>query len=321
MSKAARNVFRVWVPLALTVVLAAAAVVIGNDPIKKETDRVSQSKIWTKSQRGPVTVLTSVGVWRDIAAQIGRDKVLAKSIIATQAQDPHSYVATPRDQLAFNESDVTIENGLGYDTFFQRLSDSGPIKDPASQLTIGCQSGCDGNPHVWYSLSQVRRAVPRIAQLIESGFAASQTGVESQLIVAHQAVAYQRKIDALTAKVEALKPATSAKPFLLTEGFASYLLRDLKMVDATPTGFRTAVENEQDASPLVMNQMHDLLIQHKVSVLITNRQTSNSQTTQLAAWARSAGVPVLAWSELLPENKTYLQWMTANLNQIQGVLK
>jgi zinc/manganese transport system substrate-binding protein len=321
MSKTVRNLLRVWIPLALTVLLAGTAVLVGNDPIKQEADRVSQSKIWTKSQRGPVTVLTSVGVWRDIAAQIGQGKVLAKSIMATQAQDPHSYVATPRDQLAFNESNVTIANGLGYDTFFQRLSDSGPIKDPASKLTIGCHLGCDGNPHVWYSLAQVRTAVPKISQLIASGFAASQSGVESQLIVAHQAVAYQQKIDALTAKVEALKPATSAKPFLLTEGFASYLLRDLKMVDATPTGFRTAVENEQDASPLVMNQMHDLLIQHKVSVLITNRQTSNSQTTQLAAWARSAGIPVLAWSELLPENKTYLQWMTANLNQIQGVLK
>jgi len=321
MSKTARNLLRVWVPLALTVLLAGTAVLVGNDPIKQEADRVSQSKIWTKSQRGPVTVLTSVGVWRDIAAQIGRDKVSAKTIIATAVQDPHSYVATPRDQLAFNESDVTIENGLGYDTFFQRLSDSGPIKDPASQLTIGCQSGCDGNPHVWYSLSQARRAVPRIAQLIESGFAASQTGVESQLIIAHQAVAYQRKIDQVIAKVKALQPRTAGKTFLLTEGFAAYLLGDLKMRDVTPAGFKTAVENEQDASPLVMNQIHQQLSQRRVSVVITNRQTSNSQTTQIAAWAKSSGVPILSWSELLPPDKTYLQWMTANLNQIQGVLK
>jgi len=61
------------------------------------------------------------------------------------------------------------KKGTGYDTFFQRLSDSGPIKDPASKLTIGCHLGCDGNPHVWYSLAQVRTAVPKIAQLIEEG--------------------------------------------------------------------------------------------------------------------------------------------------------
>ena len=93
------------------------------------------------------------------------------------------------------------------------------------------------------------------------------------------------------------------------------------MNDATPTGFKTAVENEQDASPLVMSQIHGLLSSHKVSLVITNRQTSNSQTLQITDWAKAANVPVLRWSELLPPHTTYVEWMGANLNQIEGILK
>jgi zinc/manganese transport system substrate-binding protein len=302
MSKTARSLLRVWLPLAATLALASSAVYLGQN-----TQFPNARPSGTDNAANPLRVTTSVAVWADIAAEIGGNRVAATAIVGKAGQDPHSYVATARDQLAVNQAAVTIANGLDYDAFFTTLTSASPAKPHGSNLVIGCLQGCNQNPHVWYSLSQVAQAVPKIGKAIGAS--------------ASQVANYGQGVAKLESKVRSVRALTKGKSYLLTESFASYLLQDLGMTDATPVGFKTAVENEQDASPLVMKGIHDLLKLHKVSVLVTNAQTSNPQTLQLTSWAKAAGVPVLSWSELLPAHQSYLSWMSANLSDIEGVLK
>jgi zinc/manganese transport system substrate-binding protein len=302
MSKTARSLLRVWLPLAATLALASSAVYLGQNmqPL------VAQAVV-SDNAANPLKVTTSVAVWADIAAKIGGNRVAATAIVGKAGQDPHSYVATARDQLAVNQAAVTIANGLDYDAFFSTLTSAAPAKPRGRNLVIGCLRGCKENPHVWYSLSQVSQAVPIIGRAIGAN--------------ASQVANYGLHVAKLDSKARSLRVLASGKRYLLTESFASYLLQDLGMTDATPVGFKAAVENEQDASPLVMSGIHDLLQLQKVSVLVTNAQTSNPQTLQLTTWAKAAGVPVLNWSELLPAHQSYLGWMSANLSDIEGVLK
>jgi zinc/manganese transport system substrate-binding protein len=310
MSKIARSLLLVWLPLAFTAILATLAITLGQTFQQNLLASVKPSSAVTHKT---LRVTTSVAVWADIAAQVGGKLVTTTSLVSKPGQDPHSYVATARDQLAVNQADLTIANGNGYDSFFQTLTAASIAKPGNSHLVIGCHLGCDGNPHVWYSLSQVAASVPKIAHRLATA-AGNQTPIS-------QGREYQKTLAELQARTRDISAKALGKRYLLTESFASYLLHDLKMTDATPAGFKTAVENEQDASPLVMSQIHALLSSHRVSVVIINRQTSNSQTLQITNWAKAANVPVLKWSELLPPHTTYLEWMRANVNQIEGILK
>lgn len=68
-----------------------------------------------------VQVVASTNVYGSLAEQIGGDRVEVTSIITSATQDPHSYEATARDQLAVQRAGLVIENGGGYDAFIDTL--------------------------------------------------------------------------------------------------------------------------------------------------------------------------------------------------------
>ena len=78
---------------------------------------------------GLVRVVASTNVYGDIAASVGGDLVDVTSIISNQSQDPHSYEATARDQLALSKAQLVIENGGGYDPFIGALLDGSDNPD------------------------------------------------------------------------------------------------------------------------------------------------------------------------------------------------
>ena len=58
----------------------------------------------------------------------------------------------------------------------------------------------------------------------------------------------------------------------------------------------------------------------EVALLAYNEQTVGPQTEQVLAAAEQAELPVVSFSELLPEGEDYLGWMTANLDAVEAAL-
>lgn len=273
---------------------------------------------------GPVKLVTSVAVWANIAKQLGGPLVSVRSVIHTSMQDPHSYTATARDQLLVNQADVTLANGLGYDDFFNALTEAAPNLDPRLKLHAWCAAECslgvtqgqasslNRNPHLWYHLASVEATAQHLTQGLKRALPTA--AHEQQLDV--RAKAFEGTIQKLSARETRVRKAVAGKNVLLTEGFAAYLVADLGLRNLTPAEFRNAVEAEQDASPRAMNRIHELLASDQISVLITNRQTATAQTGQLIAWARAANVPVLHLSESLPQGASYQSWMAQNIDAI-----
>lgn len=281
-------------------------------PAPRETEYVPHA--------GKARVLSSVAVWANIAQEIGGPLVTTSAIIATPNRDPHSYEASVRDQLAVNRADITITNGADYDPFFAKLVNQRPAMNSITNLNLAQQLKLNSaNPHFWYSLRTVMRAVEAISNAEKMAMPTQQQAIEIQ----NRTAAFTGKLHQLIDKENGFNATTAGVPktAILTESFASYLLADLGIKDLTPTSFRNAVEQEQDASPAVMLQMRSLLQNHKISVLVLNRQTAGSQTAQLETWAKAARVPVLYWSELLPAKTSYLKWMSNNLSQVEGAVK
>ena len=64
----------------------------------------------------------------------------------------------------------------------------------------------------------------------------------------------------------------------------------------------------------------DLVEDGTVAFLAYNEQTVGPQTEQVLAAADTAGLPVVSFSELLPDGLDYLAWMGANLDAVEVAL-
>ena len=295
----------------------------------------------TSEQAQGINVVASTNVYGDIARTIGGDKVKVTAIINSAGQDPHSYEATAQDRLAVSKARLVIENGGGYDDFLHTLVESSKL-DSASVLTAVEVSGLahpeetasagpsttpettDGhaghdhgglNEHVWYSLP----AMERMADGIADKLAALDPG--SAPTFSANAQSFKSSLSSLHGQLDAMKASGGGGRVAVTEPVPLYMLEDAGLTNATPEQYTAAIEEGTDVPPAVLKEATDLVGSKAVRLLAYNAQTEGPQTEALKKAAETAGVPVVDFTETLPEGKTYLQWMTDNVNNISKVLE
>lgn len=283
---------------------------------------------------GRINVVASTNVYGDIARTIGGDKVEVTAIINKTSQDPHSYEATAQDRLAVSKAKLVIGNGGGYDDFLNTLVESSKL-DAGAVLTAVEISGLahpeeatgeatapaeehdhgEFNEHVWYSLPAMERVADGIAGKLGALDPASAATFTSN------ADAFKSALDGLHGQLDGLKAGAANAPVAVTEPVPLYLLEDAGLVNATPEEYTAAIEEGADVPPAVLKQATDLVASRSVRLLAYNEQTEGPQTESLKKAAEAAGVPVVDFNETLPEGKTYVQWMTDNVNNIGKVLE
>src|SRR5690554_5933761 len=72
---------------------------------------------------GTISIVASTNVYGDLAQSVGGEHIEVTSIIDDPSQDPHSFEADARVQLALSKADIVIANGGGYDPFVEQLLD------------------------------------------------------------------------------------------------------------------------------------------------------------------------------------------------------
>ncbi|MGB9033674.1 MAG: zinc ABC transporter substrate-binding protein, partial [Paeniglutamicibacter sp.] len=132
--------------------------------------------------------------------------------------------------------------------------------------------------------------------------------------------AFEKRIDALAGRIDALRATAEGKKFAMTEPLGFYLLSEAGMADGTPAGVSAAMEAGEDVPPLLLKQLAEGLESHEFAVLALNTQTSGPQTEKVAALAKAAGVPVLDLTETLPDGLNYFTWMESNVQQLEVAL-
>ena len=274
----------------------------------------------TSAGDGVVQVVASTSVYGDIVSSIGGDKVRVNSIITRTSQDPHSYEATTQDKLAVSKAELLVENGGGYDDFISKLADDTGL-DHANVLDAVELSGLapEGetagfNEHVWYSLPAMAlladAVAARLGQLEPSG-AATFTA---------NAASFKASLAGLEAKLGSTKASIGHAAAAATEPVPLYLLQAAGLEDETPAEYKAAIESGSDVPPAVLKAAVDLVRSGAVRLLAYNSQTEGPQTLAVKEAAVRAGVPVLSFSETLPEGKSYLQWMGDNVDGITRTL-
>ncbi|WP_233542691.1 metal ABC transporter solute-binding protein, Zn/Mn family [Kocuria tytonis] len=279
-----------------------------------------------------IRVVTSTNVYSDLAAQVGGDRVEATPLIRSTAQDPHSYEATPQDRLTVEKADLVVRNGGGYDQFIADLSpqdqhvvdavdvsglQSQQEKDAAAEHEHSHGSGEEHhhhggfNEHVWYDVETMTKVVDRIAQQLgEVDRQNERTYTDNAARVKDELAGVDRKI----------KDIGASGGYVATEPVPGYLLEDAGLHDDTPAAFTEAIDSGSDAPPAALHETLELVAGDHVSLLALNRQTSTGQTDRLRDTAQEAGKPVVEFTETVPDNRNYQQWMTENADHVAKAL-
>ena len=283
-------------------------------------------------------VVASTDVYGSILAEVGGQGIEVTSLIDRPSQDPHSYEATARDRLAVSNADLVVLNGGGYDTFIEKLAaDEGiPADDILNAVEISgledhdqaeaeeSHDEGDGhhghshgsfNEHVWYSPEAMGRladaAADRLAELDADGAETFRSN----------AADFNAGIEDINASLAALRETAGGRDVALTEPVPDYLVEEAGLHNATPSDFTEAVEEGSDVPPHVLKEMQDLVTGGSIAFLGYNEQTSTSQTEAVRQTAVDADVPVVDFSETLPEGQDYLQWMADNTANMESVLQ
>lgn len=286
---------------------------------------------------GAITIVTATNVYGDIAAAVGGDDVEVTSIVNSLSQDPHSYEATVQDKLSVSEADLVIENGGGYDAFLGRLAEETGVENVLNAVELSgleeaeehadeAEGEAEGehaeehhehggfNEHVWYDLPAMATLADAIAE-------------ELGRLDEANAEAYRERADDFAAQLQPIEERLAAlaaegtgASVAVTEPVPLYLLEDAGLENVTPAGFSEAIEEETDVPVAALDEMKTLVSAGTLAFLAYNDQTQGAQTEAVRSAADDAGLPVLDFTETLPEGADYISWMSANTDSIEAVL-
>lgn len=275
---------------------------------------------------GKLTITASTSVYGDIAATVAGDGVEVSSIITSSAQDPHSYEVTARDRLALETADLVVFNGGGYDAFVETVleaMDAAPATVDAADLAgveghdSGAQEGDDHdheNEHVWYDLHVMEEVASEIAAQL------AELDPENAGSYAENASAFGEAVAGVEIAVAALADRAAGVGAVVTEPVPSYLLAEAGVVDVTPEGFSEAIEEGTDVPPALLAEVLAAIASGEIAFVAHNPQTGSAETEEVVSAAEAAGIPIVSFSETLPDGDDYVSWMAANVDALSAAL-
>jgi zinc/manganese transport system substrate-binding protein len=234
------------------------------------------------------------------------------ALIDNVNQDPHSFEASARDQLAVQDADIVIMNGGGYDDFVEQMVEAD--ETPAILINAYNASGDDDtrNEHIWYSASQVKDVGNVIFSALETVDRNSTSIYESNL------AEFEAQIKLIEIRTAQITETWGGAKVFATEPLIYYLLQDTGMVDITPAEFSEAIEEERDVAPAVMLEAQDAVKQAKFIAV-----NSSTRTAQIDQVLSDASATAFGFGELLPQDPDtgeyqgdYFEMMTSALDMI-----
>ncbi|MBT5848270.1 MAG: zinc ABC transporter solute-binding protein [Micrococcales bacterium] len=302
----------------------------GQDTDPDSTPSASPS-LTRSGMTGTIQVVTSTNVWASVVEIIGGDWVEATAIIDNSSQDPHSYEATARDQLAVQDAELVIANGGGYDEFMEQLvaATTGEkmfieLVEGGHDHTVDGESETDAetvmdqahdNEHIWYDLHQVSEVADQIASAINELRPEAFDDVNANYDF------FASELENLELRVEALRDRALGLGVIAVEGVGNLMLEDAGFDILTPQDLADAIEEERDVPLTALEEAKSLLKNKLAILLVINIQVDDAVSGELVKIAEAVGTPVVALSELIPsDDLDYLDWMASVVDELQEAI-
>jgi zinc/manganese transport system substrate-binding protein len=263
---------------------------------------------------GTIVAVGAENQYADVISQVGGAYVQVSAIESNPNTDPHTFEASPSVAELIGAARLVVQNGLGYDTFMERVESASPS---ASRKVIDVQkllglADSTANPHLWYK----PRTMPAVAKAIAADLSAMQP-VHAAYFQAN-AARFERS---LTPWFRALKQFASefpATPVASTEPVGDYMLEAAGTKNLTPFGLQADIMNGVDPAPQDVTLQHELFASHSVKVFVYNQQVTDSLTQSFLEAAKAKGIPVVGVYETMPApGYDYQSWMLAEVDALR----
>lgn len=261
------------------------------------------------SQSDKISIVTTTNVYSDIAKNIVGKYGTATAIIDKSSVDPHDFDPTTADAKKLTKANIIVANGLGYDSWMNKLAKS-VNKKPVlvGEDLMGLKNG--DNPHIWYNLNMPTKYVDYLVKRL------SKLDKKHAAYFKANGKKYLAKVDKIKKLVKTDK--SNKKPVFVSEPVFDYALKEVgyKIGDKE---FEEAIENGTDPSPRMINKMNTDIKEKKIAFFVNNTQASSSTVKSFVKLAKKNGVPVLNVRETIPNHTTYLTWMKENYQNLANI--
>ena len=298
--------------VALVAGLALGPLIFGQNSPTESSNPTASPTLTRDGETGVIKVVASTNVWASIIELVGGDWVEVIAIIDSETQDPHSYEASAKDQLAVNDAELVVYNGGGHEDFMPTLIAA--ASDSKVVLIMTDFANQRENEHIWYDLKNVQDVAEELAAIITElrpeAFGQINTNFDF----------FAGELQNLQIRVQALRERALGLGVITSDGVANLMLKDAGFSNMTPQALVDAVQEERDVPASALAEAK-ALIEGKLAVLVvTNPQVSNPVSQELIQAAQAAGASALEFGELLPGELDYLDWMAQVIDQLQEAI-
>jgi zinc/manganese transport system substrate-binding protein len=263
---------------------------------------------------GRIVAVGAENEYANVISQIGGRYVSVTAVESNPNTDPHAFEASPSVAQAVSAAKLVIQNGVGYDTFMNKIESASPS---SSRKVIDVQTllglpDSTSNPHLWYK----PQTMPAVAAALVKDLSA--------LAPAHAPyfAANQKRFDASLAPWLAAIRQFAARhpdtPVATTEPVGDYMLQAAGTTNLTPFGLQADIMNGVDPAPQDVTLQDGLFSGHRVKVFVYNQQVTDSLTESFLSAAAKNHIPVVGVYETMPTpSYDYQSWMLAEVKALE----
>ncbi len=267
---------------------------------------------------GAIVAVGAENEYANVIEQVGGPYVRVAAIESNPNTDPHTFEASPSVAQVVGEARLVVQNGVGYDTFMERIeSASGRVGSNSSRRVIDVQKllglpESTPNPHLWYK----PQTMPAVAGAIAADLSALAPAHAAYFQAA--AARFERSLAPWDRELKRFEGEYPNTPVATTEPVGDYLLEAAGADILTPFGLQADIMNGVDPAPQAVTLQNGLLSGRKVKVFLYNQQVTDSLTQTFLAAAKRAGVPVVGVYETMPTpGYDYQSWMLAEVRALR----
>jgi len=271
-----------------------------------------------------INVLASFYPIEEFTKKVGKDKV-SVSLLANPGAEPHAWEPSIKDIQRMQESDLIIINGLGIENWADDISTINsdvtvvdtsngimPIKvNPESNLEIFAEyKEFTTDPHIWLNPLTIKVQVQNIADaLIE-------LDPENGNYYQKNADSYKLELDILDKKIREELSKCNKKDFFAFHNAFAYFALEYGLNQHTVL---KSMDPLEDPSSKDIQEVINLAKTLETKVIFTE-EFVNPKVSQVIADEIGSKLLVLSPLEIGDENRTFLERMEQNLDNLKEAL-
>ncbi|GEM_PF-786535 len=263
-----------------------------------------------------ISVVAAESSYASMVRYIGGEHVKVSALLDSPDVNPRQFKGSPRIGRRLNNADLVVMNGLGFDGWMVPLlrGTSNPDRKviKASQAASGIVMP-DKNWHLFYSPQAMLATASRVAAVLSQIDPAHKHDYQTNL------QRFQKQLLPIYGQAQSLIASHPDLTVTATVPVYNYML-ELLGYDIRYRKIQFASMRNSQPSAQQVKQFLQALQQHKVDLLIYNKQVHNRLTQNEVHTAEQAGIPTVGVSAIPLHGENYAQWQITQLKAIKQAL-